>query len=292
MAVSLANLYSDQYTAVSGKRRNLPLAAIIHAQLPAHIAGGERERSEALDERALAETAKRHDTEMALRREELSEAGKQASRAQMIGVGQTGLGAAYVASKLGLIGGGGGGAAIPGAGITGTLTPAVTPGGAEALSMGIPSLAEVSGGIGAGVGAGGMTAGTGMWAGTGEMMGAEFAGVGAPSLAAEAAGLGGAATAGGAGGAGTAGAAAGGEVAGGAAGASTFGTYVAPPLIGLGIGYGVGKLTGSKAAGMTAGGAAMGGYLAAGTALGGSLGAVVGGAIGLVASLFGGDDDK
>jgi len=274
MAVSLANLYSDQYTAVSGKRRNLPLAAIIHAQLPAHIAGGERERSEALDERALAETAKRHDTEMALRREELSEAGKQASRAQMIGTGQTAIGGAYVASKLGLIGGAAEGAAIPGAGITGTLTPAVTPGGAEALGMAVPSLAEVS-----------APAGAEMMGGAGEMMGgAELAAPGTPSLAAVSAGTGGASTAGGEAAA---------EVAGGveAAGPSMLSVYGTGPLVGLGVGYGVGRMTGSRAAGAIAGGAVgagIGAWMAAGTALGGPLGAVVGGVLGIVGGLIGG----
>lgn len=88
----------SQYTALTGKKPKIPLASIIHAQIP-----GYRIAKEAQLEREVSEEA--HKEQMKLEEEKLEIAEAEGKKAAKIGAVQTGIMGAYVGKKAGLFGG-------------------------------------------------------------------------------------------------------------------------------------------------------------------------------------------
>ena len=154
--MQLSDLYNPQYSAVTGKKRKIPVSEFILAQIPAMR---ERYQSKArydLEKEALEEGKKISLAELSFKKEQLSEAGKQAKISTGINLAQLGLGGAYVGKKLGWWGKGGGAttttmapAAAPGT--TGAAAPAVAPltTGAEggAASTGLKTTALKGAGV-------------------------------------------------------------------------------------------------------------------------------------------------
>jgi len=103
-----------QFGATTGRRKPFPYSAFIESRIPSLYQSKSRKEEQDMAQRnydlqgqgldlegeALAEAKRVSDIELGLKREQLSEAAKQGKQATAIGVGQTGLGAAYVGSKL------------------------------------------------------------------------------------------------------------------------------------------------------------------------------------------------